>query len=676
MRATRTLILAMALACAGCGRDAPPDVVIVTIDRLRWEELSPWGGTVAAPALESLKRSAASFDDAASLAPGGAPAAITVLTGRPPSHHGVRAPDEGRVDRATQSLADRLGSQGWATGAFLQTDQVTVFMQADRAFAAWDAPDPGFPTAHPGASRRRGIEETVAPALHWLRRVPEDQPALAWVHLAEPAPPEMSQADRAARLGELDRMVGALLDGARARGRERGVPPILISCNLSSHGADPARAAAEAFLMDAAALRVRVLCEARGLPPRSVRGLAGLDEVAGLAEALATGAGASRLLDMARGGGERRETVVAASLLPLTSVGARPLAVALRETGPARADDDAVTAALASDASWPQGLSETAPEGALPAFLDIDAAWTLLRRGRTAEAAEGFRARAEGSPAPPGARVGLGLALLGASRESGPAPATQALEQFRALEAESRPGSFLRTQARLGQAQAARSLGDVALARAALDAILADDRADLRALTWLAEAAEASGDRKSAVESLLAMVEQDPDNPYANTALGRLYLGIGRPRDAAAALERALQRQPTNPQLMLAAADALASAGDWWTALDRINERITLYGASPETDFATARCWRDTGRWELAAEYFGRYAKARPEDPRGHLGLGEALLNFGRQDDGLAALRRARDLAPQDPAACGILARYGRSSGADVAAQAAALSCP
>ena len=126
--------------------------------------------------------------------------------------------------------------------------------------------------------------------------------------------------------------------------------------------------------------------------------------------------------------------------------------------------------------------------------------------------------------------------------------------------------------------------------------------------------------------------------------------------------------------LLLASADAFAAAGDWWSSLDRIDRRVTLHGAGPETDFATARCWRDTQRWSLAAEYFGRYVAARPEDARGRLALAEAKL-FSGDPTGMDEWRRARALAPADPAACGVLRRWAMATGQQEAAAAAVAEC-
>lgn len=659
--------------CAARKAKPSPDVVLVTIDRLRWEELAPWGGAVEAPALAELNAGSARFVRAVTPAPGGAPAALSVLTGLLPKDHGVRVRDDGRLSPAAQSLADRLGARGWATGAFLQDDQVTLFMQADRGFDAWDAPAPGFPTGHPGASLSRGAEETVAAGIQWLRKLPDERAGLLWIELSEPAPPEIQGPDRATRLGELDRLAGALLRAARARGESRGVAPIVIACNLSSHGPDPSRAAAEAFVLAEPALRVRVLASAPGLPKGDVAGLAGLDEVAPLAEALATG-GSSRLLDLARGRGDEREHVIASTLVPHESMGVEPLKVAVRAQGePAGRSDAAVAESLASDTQWPGGHGDPSAASALEAYLALDAAWTALRQGRRDDALAAFEAAAPaGAPAPPDARAGLGLALVMASRPK------DALAPFAALAAQGAPGSLAWTQGRLGTALAAGAMGDAPAAQAALGDILARTPGDLRALTWQAQTSERSGDRAGAVRFVLAIVEQDPDNPIALAMLGRLYMASGKPREAADAFDAALQRQPTHPGLLLQAADALSSARDWWSAMDRINERVRLYGPSPETDLATARCWRETGRWEATEAALARYVAAMPQDPRGRVGLGEAQLYLGKEKEaaGRAELRRARELAPGDPSACETLKSWARATGRDTAAEASAEGCP
>ncbi len=664
------LAVAAVAGLCSCGPRAEPrapDVILITFERLRWEDLSPWGGAVQAPGFGRLAERSARFTRAVTCAPGGAPAALTVLTGAMPLVHGVRGRDDGRLSAQARSLASRMRARNYATGAFLQSDDVTAFMRADRDFQAWDGPVAGFPTGHPGASARRGVDETVAAGLAWLMDQPADRAGFLWLSLAEPATPELTAVERASRLGDVDRVVAAVLDRARARGASRGVAPVLVACNLSSHGPDPSRAADEAFRLEAAALRVRVLVEAEGMPAGDVAGLAGLDEVADLVESLVGGL-PSRLRDLASGSGRPREAVLAGSIQPAICCGAEPIRVAMGPEGEPVADHPLVAQSIASDAGWPGGHGGPTAADVTSGYLAADAAYSLARQGRVEDAIAAFRAMDASAAAFPVSRVGLGLALMAAGD---PAAAG---ETFAAMAGQTRPGTFAWGQARLGLARAARRAGELAKAVAVIDEIVAASPDDLRALSWRAEMSEAAGDRQGAVASVLALVEHDPENPQAQAELGRLLLMIGRPREAARALDAASRRRPTDPVLLLASADAFAASGDWWSALDKIDRRIRLYGSGPDTDFATARCWRDTHRWTLAAEYFARYVEARPDEARGRLGLAEALLYAG-DERGLAEWRRARDLAPADPTPCGVLRRWVAQGGGLAPADLAA-ECP
>ena len=226
---------------------------------------------------------------------------------------------EGVVADGAPTLAERLKELGHATGAVLETDELPFQLAVDRGFDAWDAAAPGFPTGMPGVVQDRGLQDTAGTALHWLALVPSTQPAFLWVHFADPSWPPRAPSDRASRIGELDRMIGLLRQAAARRGTLRGRPPVIVLASLAGNGPDPSKAAAESYLLDAAALRVRCLVVAEGLAPAKIDGLAGLDEVAPLVMAL-QGTGTSRLLELARGGGTARPVVVAETLVPMTVV--------------------------------------------------------------------------------------------------------------------------------------------------------------------------------------------------------------------------------------------------------------------------------------------------------------------------------------------------------------------
>jgi tetratricopeptide (TPR) repeat protein len=318
------------------------------------------------------------------------------------------------------------------------------------------------------------------------------------------------------------------------------------------------------------------------------------------------------MLELASGRGAPREVVVAETLLPLTSMGAQPEKVAVREEGVGRGDDPSVVGSLAADPTWPGGGAGRSAEASLDDFLAVDAAYALLQAGDSSGAAGAFRAltaRFPGGPAPPAARVGLALALAAGRDIPG------ALEQFRLLGAESGSGGLASEQAVLGQALLLRQSGDPAQSRSMLEQMLGPGGRDVRALALLADAADAAGDRRGAVTALARLLDVDPDNPEALVSAGRLHLALREPAEAAHDFDAALQRRPTSGALLLESAGAHAAAGDWWSATDRLNQHAQIFGAGFESDVALGDVYRATERWGLANEFYEKALKLREGDP-------------------------------------------------------------
>src|ERR1019366_4975845 len=99
--------------------DADQNVVLVTIDTLRADALSSYGGPANTPNLDELAAHGARFTFAHAHAVVTLASHATILTGRYPYEHGVRDNSGYRVPPGTSTIATRLKSLGFATGAFV-----------------------------------------------------------------------------------------------------------------------------------------------------------------------------------------------------------------------------------------------------------------------------------------------------------------------------------------------------------------------------------------------------------------------------------------------------------------------------------------------------------------------------------------------------------------------------
>src|SRR5579863_1184431 len=95
------------------------NVVLVTIDTLRADMLSCYGGPVPTPHLDALAAHGARFTFAHAHAVVTLVSHTTILTGRLPYEHGVRDNSGFRVPDGTVTAATRFKAAGFSTAAFI-----------------------------------------------------------------------------------------------------------------------------------------------------------------------------------------------------------------------------------------------------------------------------------------------------------------------------------------------------------------------------------------------------------------------------------------------------------------------------------------------------------------------------------------------------------------------------
>ena len=226
----RSGLFAGMLACAvlvfGCQQADGPNIVLITLDTTRADRLGAMGDTEArTPALDALAARGAVFERAFSSVPLTLPAHTSILTGLGPELHGVH--DNGRFAAAEklETLAERLASRGYATGAFVSAIVLDSSFGLDQGFDVYDDEIAGDqdPLSFGVASRRGG--ETTDRALAWLNER-DGGPFFIWVHYfdahqpLDPPPPFDEMPDPyAAGIAYMDAQVARLLEGvARAAG--------------------------------------------------------------------------------------------------------------------------------------------------------------------------------------------------------------------------------------------------------------------------------------------------------------------------------------------------------------------------------------------------------------------------------------------------------------------------
>ncbi|MCB9898440.1 MAG: sulfatase-like hydrolase/transferase [Planctomycetes bacterium] len=275
MTRARVLVVACLAATllADCGGDARrPCVLLVTIDTLRADAVSPDAGPEATPSLSALAARGTRFTAVTSVTPLTLPAHASLLTGLRPARHGLTVNGVTAAPFAVPTLAEHLAGAGYATAAFVSCAILEHEHGLDAGFDVYDDDlyVPGGPTA---PKERRG-DRTIDAASAWLDTASSsDAPWFVWTHLYDPhapyaAPGGPEGQDRAAyqaEVGYADTQLGRLIEAATRAAR--GPLLVLVTSDhgeaLGEHGEDT-----HGVLLHQATLHVPLVVGWEGTPPQ------------------------------------------------------------------------------------------------------------------------------------------------------------------------------------------------------------------------------------------------------------------------------------------------------------------------------------------------------------------------------------------------------------------------
>jgi arylsulfatase A-like enzyme/tetratricopeptide (TPR) repeat protein len=167
--------------------DAAENVLLVTIDTLRADALSSYGGSAQTPNLDRLASHGARFTSAHAHAVVTLVSHTSILTGKYPYQTGVRDNAGFRVAPDTVTLATRLKAQGFRTGAFIGAFPLTKRFGLTLGFDDYDDQIPEVRGAVDFALPERRADAVVTRALDWIGT--GDQKFFAWVHVFDPHAP-------------------------------------------------------------------------------------------------------------------------------------------------------------------------------------------------------------------------------------------------------------------------------------------------------------------------------------------------------------------------------------------------------------------------------------------------------------------------------------------------------
>jgi arylsulfatase A-like enzyme/Tfp pilus assembly protein PilF len=169
--------------------DRGPDqnVLLVTIDTLRADALGSYGGRARTPNLDHLAAIGLQFDSAHAHAVTTLPSHASILTGLYPTEHGIHDNNGYRLPSTFATLASRLKSQGFSTGAFVGAFPVDSRFGLTTGFDVYDDHYPGTSSGREFILPERRADAVVAVANEWIGA--QRGKWFAWVHVFDPHAP-------------------------------------------------------------------------------------------------------------------------------------------------------------------------------------------------------------------------------------------------------------------------------------------------------------------------------------------------------------------------------------------------------------------------------------------------------------------------------------------------------
>lgn len=587
-------------------RPAPRDLnlVILTLDTLRADHLGCYGARdVATPSLDALAAEGVVFESATATVPLTLPSHSTIFTGLNPPRHGVRDNGGFFLGEETTTLAERLRSAGWTTGAFVGAWVLDSKWGLAQGFDEYsDRFDLSkHKTLSLGSVQKRG-DEVVGDALRWLDTV-KDRRFFGWIHLYDPhtpyTPPEpyASRYPRRPYAGEVaytDELVGRVLGWLRERGLDDRTVIVVVADHgesLGEHGEQT-----HAYFVYDSSMRVPLIVRTPWGDRGRVKGqvstadilptvldLLGLDPQPGVD-------GRSAALAVLRPDAHEARNAYLETYFPRYHFGWQHL-VAARNG---------------------RYKYVEAPE---PELYDLQA-----DPGERKNIYKSESARAEA----------LRVWLQEAGGGAGAPPERRELD----------PEALQRLAA----------LGYVGNAVAAdAGAILPDPKSKVHLYALMAEAkADAQSDRlDAAIAKMSRVIAEDPGIVDAHLTLGNWLSRARRVDEAIGAFKEVLARDADNQLALVNLAHIYRQQGKAAAALEGYRGALALDPKSPQTWFQLATLHLDTGRVAEAEKTFQEALSHNPKMGAAYNSLGAIAYSRGDVDGAEGLVRRALELEPE-----------------------------
>ena len=664
---------------AALGWQEPLNLLLVTLDTTRADRLGAYGyAGIQTPVIDRLAAEGILFERAITATPLTLPAHTSIMTGLYPPRHGVRDNGGFIVRDETVMLAERLGEQGYRTGAFVGAYVLDRRWGLNQGFATYaddfDLSKVELPSL---ATVERPGNEVADRALAWLGDAAFRGPFFAWVHFYDPHSPYRAPEPygrvyaRQPYLGEIafaDMQVGRLVAFLEQRRLLDHTIVVVVGDHgesLGEHGEGT-----HGFFLYEATTRVPLIIRAPqpAMQPRRVTSIVRtVDLVPTLLELLA-----QPLPDRIDG----------RSVVPLMTGAVRDLGLDAYSEAFYPRFHFGWSELLALHSGGVKYIAAPRPE-VYDLVADPGESRNLFeqRRDESERVVAAMRAHEKGAaPVPSGldAEARRRLAALGylASSASAPPAAADGLadpkDKVDLFNLMTRAQEL--TQRRDRDDSATEIVG-------ILRQVIARDRHVVDAWLMLGNELSRQHDAAGAAEQFRQALALNPDYDLAVIGLARAYRALGRPQDAVLGYQQFLGRDPSNAQVRFELAQTLLDADDLDAAepeLQRVLQREPSMAqaqhalgalrlkrgqvAEAEKDiraalvakpdirmahFHLALIAEGRGQFDAAADEYRQEIQHFPENHIAHFNLGKLFERRGDTDSQMGAFRKAIEVNPE-----------------------------
>jgi arylsulfatase A-like enzyme/tetratricopeptide (TPR) repeat protein len=586
------------------GVSADQNVLLVTIDTLRADALSAYGGKARTPNIDRLAAHGARFDFAHAHAVVTLVSHASILSGRYPYDHGIRDNTGYRFPQSMPTAATVLKTQGFATGAFVGGFPLDHRFGLNVGFDVYDdnlAPPTGVGAE--AGERERRADAVVSSAVKWIG----DQKGkwFSWVHVYDPhvtySPPQefLAQYPNEPYYGEVawtDFALGRLFDQLSALPRKTLV---IVTADHGEGLGDHGELTHSLFAYESTLHVPLIVAELGGAQTAAPRGVV-IETPVRHVDLLPT------ILDAV---GAPRGAITGPSRMPGTSL------IPLIAAG---SGDDRPSYFEAMSANLARGWAPL--RGVLVGrekFIDLPIAELYDLKDDSKELRNVFPIRTD--------RGNVLINTLKSFNDAPPGrPQTETVEVKESL----------------------RALGYIGGGAAAPKEKYteADDPKRLIELEQtMAEAMTAfrQGRNDDAIRGYRSVIDRRPDTEDAYRKLALVYWRTNQPQLAIAVLEAALRNGVTQDEVKIRLGEYLARSGQTARAIQLLS---SFAGDDPDALIALGNTYQLAGRTADAVKTFERLAKVDPKNGIAYENIGIARLESRDFAAAEAALRKAIDV--------------------------------